>query len=40
MKPVESSSTSLNWSNKDNQGQLKPPLKTVRSFDTGTHGLF
>ncbi|KAI7896450.1 uncharacterized protein EV154DRAFT_492260 [Mucor mucedo] len=33
MNPVDSSSQ---WSNTDNKGQLKPPLKTVRSFDTGT----
>lgn len=32
--------SSSQWSNNDNKEQLKPPLKKVRSFDTGMHGVF
>lgn len=32
--------SSSQWSNDRNKEQLKPPLKKVRSFDTGMNGVF
>jgi hypothetical protein len=32
--------SSSNWTNSENQEQLKPPLKKVRSFDTGISSFF
>lgn len=32
--------SSSQWSNDSNKEQLKPPLKKVRSFDTGMNGVF
>lgn len=37
MNPTDPSSK---WSDTNTNEHLKPPLKTVRSFDTGTHGVF